>query len=180
MGKGGLKAALKSQQSRFKANEKAQKAAHAAELKGKKPDRNRPKTGNRKTHVERRQPNKKPTVPFQPTDTILLIGEGNFSFAHALIVHPPPTSGLEHLPPGNVTATAYDTEQECHDKYPDAKENVKALKERGVEVLFGVDATRLEKVAALKGRNWDRIVFNFPHAGVFLLGYLFYTVVTIL
>lgn len=162
MGKGGLKAALQSQQNRFKAKEKAQKAARAAELKGKKP-----KTGNRKTHVEKPPPNQKPTIPFQSTDTILLIGEGNFSFTHALIVNPPPAGGLEHLPPRNVTATAYDTEEECYEKYPDAEEIVKTLRERGVEIYFGVDATRLERIAGLKGRNWDRIVWNFPHAGVF-------------
>lgn len=177
MGKGGLKAALKTQQSRLKYKERAQKAAHAAELKGKKPDRNT-KTGNRKAHVENLLPNQKPTIPFQPTDTILLIGEGNFSFAHALVVNPPLTGGLEHLPPGNVTATAYDTEEECYDKYPGAKEIVKMLRERGVEVLFGVDATRLEKVAGLKGRKWDRIVWNFPHAGAFLPDSLLFTVIT--
>jgi 25S rRNA (uracil2634-N3)-methyltransferase len=50
-------------------------------------------------------------------------------------------------------------------KYPDAQIIVQGLREKGVEVLFDVDATKLEKVSALKGRKWDRIVWNFPHAG---------------
>jgi len=103
------------------------------------------------------------TVPFTPTDKILLIGEGNFSFAYALAVNPPPR--LHHLPPQNITATTYDTERECLAKYADAQEKIDVLRARGVNVLFGVDATKLEKVSQLKGKRWDRVVWNFPHAG---------------
>jgi 25S rRNA (uracil2634-N3)-methyltransferase len=39
------------------------------------------------------------------------------------------------------------------------------LREKGARVLFGVDATRLEKTSALKGKVFDRIVWNFPHVG---------------
>ena len=35
----------------------------------------------------------------------------------------------------------------------------------GAAVLFGVDATRLDRCAALRGRLFDRVVWNFPHAG---------------
>jgi len=105
----------------------------------------------------------KPVVPFKPTDKILLVGEGNFSFARALTIDPPPE--LVDLPPRNVTATAYDTEEECYAKYADAEGIVKELRAKGVNVLFGVDATKLGKVNGVKGQVWDRIVFNFPHAG---------------
>ncbi|QRW08945.1 25S rRNA (uridine-N(3))-methyltransferase [Ceratobasidium sp. AG-Ba] len=47
-------------------------------------------------------------IPLSALDRILLIGEGNFSFAHSLLQHP----SLPHLPPSNITATAYDTEDE--------------------------------------------------------------------
>lgn len=103
------------------------------------------------------------TIPFKASDRILLIGEGNFSFALALLQHPP--APLNHLPPANITATALDTEKECNAKYPDAEENVRVLREKGARVLFGVDATKLEKTSALKGKVFDRIVWNFPHAG---------------
>ncbi|KAI0361075.1 hypothetical protein OH77DRAFT_1390413 [Trametes cingulata] len=156
MPKGGkktsLKAALASQQSRLRKKQEAvhasqhaerMKAGAQAKAKGKAPLR--------------------PTIPFAATDNILLIGEGNFSFARALAFHPP--QPLEYLPPSNVTATAYDDEDHCYAKYPEAREIVAALREKGVTVLFGVDATRLEKCSALRGRTFDRIVWNFPHAG---------------
>jgi 25S rRNA (uracil2634-N3)-methyltransferase len=104
-----------------------------------------------------------PIIPFKASDRILLIGEGNFSFARALIDHPP--RDLDSLPPENITATAYDTEEECYNKYPECPSIVTFLRDRGVEVVFGVDATRLERHLALKGRYWDRIIWNFPHAG---------------
>ncbi|KAG1754725.1 uncharacterized protein EDB91DRAFT_1241975 [Suillus paluster] len=147
-----LKATLQSQQTRLKNKEKAAHAAEAADIKLK---------GKRKGKGKALP--LRPTIPFKPTDKILLIGEGNFSFAHALVVDPP--SSLEHLPPSNITATSYDSEEECYDKYPDARSMVDVLRKRGVEVFFGVDGTRLEKNGALKARRFDRVVWNFPHAG---------------
>ena len=104
------------------------------------------------------------TVPFKPTDRILLIGEGNFSFARALTCSPPPA--LEFLPPSNIVATAYDTEEECCSKYPEAIDIISSLRKKGVEILFSVDATKLDKCVPLRGRKFDRIVWNFPHAGM--------------
>jgi len=105
------------------------------------------------------------TIPFGVLDTILLVGEGNFSFTRAIF-----SSGheaLTHLPPSNVTATAYDTEEECYEKYPDAKEIVERLRERGVTVLFGIDARKLGSYKELKKKQWKKIVWNFPHTGRF-------------
>lgn len=135
----------------MRAKEKAEHAAKVAEQK--------PKNSAKDKGLVRI-----PTVPFKPTDKILLIGEGNFSFARALIIDPP--SSLEHLVPANVTATSYDSEGACFSKYPDAQAIVSAIKQRGADVLFGIDATKLQKHPVLKGRRWDRIVWNFPHAGV--------------
>ncbi|RDX51927.1 hypothetical protein OH76DRAFT_1346144 [Lentinus brumalis] len=156
--KGSLKAALSSHQARLK---KKQDAAHAAQHA----DRAKAASaaqgkGKAKAAAASSAP---PTVPFQPTDRILLIGEGNFSFARALVSSPPPS--LEFLPPSNVTATAYDTEEECCSKYPEAVEIIAELRAKGVQVLFGVDATKLERCPPLKGKKYDRIVWNFPHAG---------------
>jgi 25S rRNA (uracil2634-N3)-methyltransferase len=171
MGKGkNLKAALQSQQSRLKAKQKLSHAAQVTEQKAQKNgQKSRGGAGPSPGSVKGKgkaiapPPPRRITVPFRATDKILLIGEGNFSFARALVLNPP--SELESLPPANITATAYDTEDACYDKYPDAQEIVKNLKERGVEVLFGVDGTRLERIPKLKGRRWDRVVWNFPHAG---------------
>ncbi|KAA1471427.1 hypothetical protein DENSPDRAFT_837418 [Dentipellis sp. KUC8613] len=149
--KASLKTALSSQQARLKKKQEIKHAEQVAEQKGKK------------TKGKERATPLRSTIPFRPTDKILLVGEGNFSFAHALALSPPST--LEHLPPQNVYATAYDSKDECFFKYPDAKKNVRALREKGVHVLFGVDARALHKTTALKGKTFDRIAWNFPHAG---------------
>jgi len=138
--RGSLKNALSSTQARLK-NKKQ------AEAKG--------VSGKRRGESRRGSTN-----PFKASDRILLIGEGNFSFALALLRHP-----LDHLPPANIVATTLDAEEECYTKYPDAEENVRELREKGARVLFGVDATRLDKTSVLKGKVFDRIVWNFPHAG---------------
>lgn len=98
-------------------------------------------------------------VPIKADDTVLLLGEANFSFALALV------KGRGHA--GHlVCATSYDSEAQCYDKYPDGRENVAALRDAGARVVFGVDAGALEKSKAIgKGRRWSRIVFNFPHCG---------------
>ncbi|KAG8723486.1 hypothetical protein FRC09_003150 [Ceratobasidium sp. 395] len=104
---------------------------------------------------------KRYTIPFCAEDMILLVGEGNFSFAHSLLDHP----SIPHLPPSNITATAYDSEPECLSKYPDATAHISALRTAGVTVLFNVDATHLEKTFK-KGQKWDKVVWNFPHVGM--------------
>lgn len=143
-----LKKSLSSAQARLKKKKEAEDAAAQKQVK----------SGTAQAIKPRRS-----TIPFKASDRILLIGEGNFSFALALLQHPP--APLDHLLPANITATALDTEKECNAKYPDAEENVRVLREKGAQVLFGVDATKLEKTSALKGKVFDRIVWNFPHAG---------------
>ena len=114
---------------------------------------------------------RRPTIPFDKTDTILLLGEANFSFANALLLPPHELSG--HM----ICATSYDSESVCYQKYPDAKDNVDRLRAKGVRVKFGVDAGDLPKdiVGKNKGKGkardedqggrWSRVIFNFPHAG---------------
>lgn len=146
-----LKAALSSAQARFKKRKQAKDAAAQGFDQ-------RIKSGSAKMQNPHRS-----TIPFKALDNVLLVGEGNFSFAVALLQHPP--APLDHLPPTNIVATAYDTQEECYTKYPDAEQNVRILREQGTQVLFAVDATKLEKTPALKGIVFDRIVWNFPHAG---------------
>jgi len=153
--KASLKAALSSAQSRLKKKKQAEDAATLAFNKRAK--------GAGGKHMAKTRVPRQSTIPFKALDNILLIGEGNFSFAIALLQHPPTL--LEYLPPANIVATTYDTEEECYTKYPDAEQNVHVLREKGALVLFSVDATRVEKTSALKGRAFDRIVWNFPHAG---------------
>lgn len=160
MAKGGkknsLKAALSSQQSRLKKKQEVAQAVQHAERARSGPQSKGKRKAAPPSHI-------RTTIPFNSTDNILLIGEGNFSFARALVLSPPET--LQFLPPSNVTATTYDTEEECCSKYPDAAEIIAALREKGVQLIFGVDATKLDKCPPLRGRVFDRVVWNFPHAG---------------
>ncbi|CCO30885.1 UPF0617 protein [Rhizoctonia solani AG-1 IB] len=137
-------------------------AKHAAiEAKGKQAAKADKAGTNRKRKKSERSRNV--TIPFIPTDRILLIGEGNFSFARSLLDHP----SIPSLPPANITATAYDSESDCLAKYPDAQSHITELRSAGATVLFGVDARHLDKTFSLKtGRKWDKVVWNFPHVGL--------------
>ncbi|KAF9977754.1 hypothetical protein BGZ73_004978 [Actinomortierella ambigua] len=99
-----------------------------------------------------------PPVPFSDSDSVLLIGEANFSFAKSLI--------LNVLHRGDqVVATTLDRQEVMQEKYDDGDAHVREVQEAGATVLFGVDGTKLDKCKALKGKRFNKIVFNFPHAG---------------
>ncbi|XP_034521634.1 ferredoxin-fold anticodon-binding domain-containing protein 1 isoform X3 [Ailuropoda melanoleuca] len=87
---------------------------------------------------------------------LLLVGEGNFSFAAAL---------SETLNASTrVTATCLQSPAELA-RDPVARENLQRLRERGTEVRFGVDCTQLADAFEPHHREFDRIYFNFPHCG---------------
>ncbi|KAG0208421.1 hypothetical protein BGX33_006249 [Mortierella sp. NVP41] len=111
--------------------------------------------------AQRKAMSKLPPPPYYDYDTILLVGEANFSFAKSL--------ALEILNRGDtITATTLDTFTTMTEKYIDAQENVKELEDAGATVLFEVDATKLSKIKSFKGKRFSKIVFNFPHAGTIL------------
>ncbi|KAL9128668.1 MAG: hypothetical protein Q9217_002696 [Psora testacea] len=103
----------------------------------------------------------RPTIPFDPSSRILLIGEGDFSFARSL---------LEHHGCISLHATSFDTRPGALSKYPQAAAHTKALEaEEGCKVEYGVDARKLCRPGSggkevRKGQR-DKIVFNFPHVG---------------
>lgn len=117
-----------------------------------------------KQHVE-------PVIPFSSTDRILLIGEGDLSFARSLV---------EHHDCENVVATVLEKDhQELLDKYPQVVENVAVIEEKGSKVFYGVDAAKMGvwgesggmgrgtgtgKMGRGRG-GMDRVFFNFPHVG---------------
>lgn len=98
-----------------------------------------------------------PTIPFSPSDRILLVGEGDLSFARSLV---------EEHQCVEVTATVYEKEAELRGKYPHAEENIAALEEAGARVRFGVDAMKGSGGIWKERRaKVDHVVFNFPHVG---------------
>lgn len=50
-------------------------------------------------------------------------------------------------------------------KYKKAELNFSILDKLGASHLHGVDATTMKFHSDLKMRKFDRIIFNFPHAG---------------
>eukprot|EP01125_Pyxidicula_operculata_P006367 TRINITY_DN2212_c0_g1_i1.p1 TRINITY_DN2212_c0_g1~~TRINITY_DN2212_c0_g1_i1.p1 ORF type:complete len:284 (-),score=40.44 TRINITY_DN2212_c0_g1_i1:65-916(-) len=98
--------------------------------------------------------------PYNNTQKILIVGDGNFSFSLSV--------GSELNLGANLVATSYDSEDVLFSKYPEAKDNLDYLKGLGVIVLHDVDATDLESTLKLPNRDgassidFDRIVFQFP------------------
>jgi len=95
---------------------------------------------------------------------VLLLGEGDFSFAAALARLPPTESAAVVGLPENsmseisLTASSLDSEAEVLATYPEARLNLMVAGER-CRILHGVDALRVEGV-------WDAVVWNHPHLGV--------------
>jgi 25S rRNA (uracil2634-N3)-methyltransferase len=105
-----------------------------------------------------------PIIPFEPTDHILLIGEGDLSFAVSLLA----AHECE-----NVTVSVLEGSlQELSEKYPQAVENLAVIEEKGGRVVYGVDATKMgvwgrdgSVGGGKRAGGVDRVVFNFPHVG---------------
>ena len=102
------------------------------------------------------KPSSLSTSMYAQSHRILLLGEGDFSFAAAL--------ALLWSDASSITATAFDDEAATLSKYATAGDNIETLRSLGAKVLFGVDATRLNTVAQLRQekKGFDRVVFNFP------------------
>ncbi|KAL8909606.1 MAG: hypothetical protein Q9207_000104 [Kuettlingeria erythrocarpa] len=110
-----------------------------------------------------------PTIPFTATDRVLLVGEGDFSFAHSL---------YNHHNCSSLVATCYDTTVSLTEKYPQAAQYIRELEAAArddeaadFEVLYGIDATKLGKGGMASGGKavrkgaFDKVAFNFPHVG---------------
>ncbi|KAI5303493.1 GDP-mannose transporter into the lumen of the Golgi [Ascosphaera pollenicola] len=67
---------------------------------------------------QQQQQNKQPIIPFHKSDRILLVGEGDFSFAKSLVEH----HGCQR-----VLATCFDKEDVLYEKYPQTREYVEHI-----------------------------------------------------
>ncbi|ESW97599.1 hypothetical protein KL918_002973 [Ogataea parapolymorpha] len=115
----------------------------------------------------------KPFIPFAPSDHLLLVGEGDFSFTQSIV-------NADYVKPSCTWATSLDSEDDIYKKYPHAKEIIESLRFSGVHVIFKIDATQLvssfklslnvkkhanRNVTMLGTDHIDLIMFNFPHTG---------------
>ncbi|PIN09465.1 hypothetical protein CDL12_17954 [Handroanthus impetiginosus] len=90
---------------------------------------------------------------------ILLVGEGDFSFSTCLAE----TFGSA----SNMIATSLDSPAFLVRNYQKALSNIMELTIRKCKVLHEVDATDMANHEFLRGIKFDRIIYNFPHAGFF-------------
>jgi 25S rRNA (uracil2634-N3)-methyltransferase len=92
-----------------------------------------------------------PTIPFSPEDKILLVGDGDLSFAASLV---------EHHYCADVTATVFEkSREELLEKYPQAAGSIAKIEaEDGCRVLFGVDVTKMAPFANKPGRSKALVV----------------------
>nr|XP_043621497.1 uncharacterized protein LOC122593190 [Erigeron canadensis] len=88
---------------------------------------------------------------------ILLVGEGDFSFSRSLAM----TFGDA----SNIVATSLDSCDVVIKKYKGAKTNLENLHSLGAQLLHEVDALQMKLHRDLQMQKFDRIIFNFPHAG---------------
>ncbi|KAG5235949.1 heavy metal-associated isoprenylated plant protein [Salix suchowensis] len=91
---------------------------------------------------------------------ILLVGEGDFSFSWCL--------ARSFGSGSKIVASSLDSYDDVIQKYKNAKSNLESLKELGASTLHGVDATKMKHHLPLRMQKFDRIIFNFPHAGFYL------------
>lgn len=106
-------------------------------------------------------------VPFNPPDALVLVGEGDFGFAAAVL-----NLNLAH----GILATSLDARRDAVAKYAAAAGNIENLElyPETAKVFFEVDARRLDQpkqfaraLAQLRPDVGGSVVFmfNFPHIG---------------
>ncbi|ODV92289.1 hypothetical protein CANCADRAFT_84572 [Tortispora caseinolytica NRRL Y-17796] len=101
---------------------------------------------------------RRPFLPFTKNDYILLVGEGDYSFAKALIAR-------KLARPATLVATGLDSKQDLKDKYgQQALDNIKYLEDAGVTVITEVSIT-VPFLKRSKLKDFDLVIFNFPHIG---------------
>lgn len=101
---------------------------------------------------------------------VLLLGEGNFTFAEGLAAK---------ISPGRIIATSIDRKEDALTNMPGLRSRVQELTRLNVQVGWGVDATNLvvhgnSRKAPKKSYSefdvpWDSIgclIWNFPYVGV--------------
>lgn len=164
----GLKQALQKHLAAEKQNKAAKKKQHNI-IKSKQQ-----KSQKLIKHQEYQRQQTAKFIPFGEDETLLLVGEGDFSFARSIIEQ-------EYIKPENLIATSYDASvNELKLKYPNCfEDNYNFLIEAGVKVFFQINAMNLIKTFKLSkhtpwrkqlGKNWalkylNNIMFNFPHTG---------------
>ncbi|KAL7010372.1 hypothetical protein EMMF5_000395 [Cystobasidiomycetes sp. EMM_F5] len=159
-----LKKALANEKQRtYERNRAAAAAKKQAEYEKPKSKQSKVDKGKGRA-VDEPRASKRPYQPYVDGESVLFVGEGDLSFAAAWSKRFPKSACRS-------VATCYDSEATARAKYKHLDDNLMTCKASGLQILFGVDAQKLQACKALKKRNsnsssrFDKIVFNFPHVG---------------
>ncbi|BAT88450.1 hypothetical protein VIGAN_05194800 [Vigna angularis var. angularis] len=109
------------------------------------------------TIQEDEEDNAKWVTHYSSHHQILLVGEGDFSFSLSL--------AKSFGSAANIVASSLNPYDNVTKMYKQAKSNLEELHKLGAFLLHGVDATKMKLHPDLKMRRFDRVIFNFPHAG---------------
>ncbi|KAK4398661.1 Heavy metal-associated isoprenylated plant protein 41 [Sesamum angolense] len=96
---------------------------------------------------------------YSSAHSILLVGEGDFSFSVCL--------AMAFASATNIVAISLDSYDDLIKKYKNAKANLAYLEVLGASLLHGVDATKMRILPVFRWKKFHRIIFNFPHAGFY-------------
>eukprot|EP00756_Hemistasia_phaeocysticola_P016520 Hpha_TRINITY_DN15481_c6_g16::TRINITY_DN15481_c6_g16_i1::g.174974::m.174974/K19307/BMT5; 25S rRNA (uracil2634-N3)-methyltransferase len=92
---------------------------------------------------------------------VLLLGEGNFSLSLDFLAKCE-KAGVGGRP---LICSAYDSKEECLEKYPDVEQNHAELEKAGGVMHYAIDATSVECLQKAAPEPVDAVVFHFPHTG---------------
>ncbi|KAL3233398.1 hypothetical protein RNJ44_03438 [Nakaseomyces bracarensis] len=162
----GLKAALLNHQASVKLSKT---------IKKKEENKLKQKTQlNKNQKAQKLQSANQKFIPFERNETLLLVGEGDLSFARSIVEE-------DYILPENLIVTSFDNSPtELRLKYPHSfEENYEFLVSENVKIFFQIDATKLIKSfkiskhtpwSKIMGPAWrykylQNIMFNFPHTG---------------
>lgn len=166
----GLKGALQKHQVIEKFHIKNDRSVLTEEQRRKEKAASMKSGGKPKKAAQKQQVQKKAFIPFEAQDTVLLVGEGDFTYALSLVKQ-------NYVAPENLIATSFDSREELLAKYSDVQKVLDDLENEGVKVLHEVDCTRLAACLNLNKnkkqttllfstpRRLNNIMFNFPHTG---------------
>ncbi|XP_058725460.1 uncharacterized protein At4g26485-like [Vicia villosa] len=94
---------------------------------------------------------------YRSSHIILLVGEGDFSFSLSL--------ARAFGSATKMVATSLDSRESLVLQYGSASSNLRELEVLGCTILHNVDVETMSQHHYLKNCSFDRIIFNFPHAG---------------
>lgn len=168
VGKKGLAGALARHHQAEQVKSKKLKSLEASIENQKLKDRSK-SNGNTKTKKGKQVHHQKGLIPFDKESRLMLIGEGDFSFAVSIVKQ-------DYVNPEFLVATSYDSLDQLKAKYPNVEEHLKYLEDMKVKVFHDIDANDLTasfKLDSKKGKakikdilpSIDYIMFNFPHTG---------------